>query len=180
MAEVFALLRTEPQHVAQDILRKIRDGLDVRAVLDQLNSADIDGTEDMIDVFDLSDPTITSHNVPIKRHEGTSASTIANSHQMIPDGYVDTLMPPGLVASVMSPSDEVWPGVAQRWTRLTNNDELVAHLIHMYYEHQQWVCDFNNRHLFLEDFSSGETNMCSELLVNAILANACVSCRRDR
>lgn len=173
MAEVFALLRTEPQHVAQDILRKIRNGVDVRTVLDQLNSADHD--ESMLEIGDLSDPTITSYSVPVQRREGGSALMTVNT-QIVPDGCVDTLMPPELVMTAIKPEDEIWPGVAQRWTRLTSNDLLVSHLIHIYYEHQQWVCDFNNRALFLEDFSSGTPNLCSEILVNAILANACVSC----
>jgi len=172
MAELFALLRTEPQHVAQDILRNIRNGLDVRTVLDQVNSAD--DTEGMVEILDLADPTITAFKVPIKRRDQQSATTTESGSQL-PDGYVDMLMPPGLVSQVMNDNDEVWPGVAQRWTRLTSNDALVSHLIHMYYEHQQWVCDFNDRALFIEDFVNGGTYLCSEILVNAILANGCVS-----
>lgn len=174
MAELFALLRTEPQHVAQDILRKIREGLDVRSVLEQLNYTD--RTEDMTDMFDLADPTLTAtHNVPLQLREDTTALMPVTT-QMIANGFVDTLMPPALVSSAMQPGEQVWPGVAQRWTRLTNNDQLVSHLIHMYYEHQQWVCDFNNRQLFLGDFARGLDDLCSEILVNAILANGCVSC----
>lgn len=176
MAELFALLRTEPQHVAQDILRRIRLGNDVRTVLADVTSSGAQ-EHDSVGEIDLSDPTINSKRVQFQRQESYEGADDKDaSTNQIRNGLVDSLISPEAVLRALKPGQTVWPGVAKRWTRLTENDALVSHLIHVYYEHQQWVCDFNDHGMFLESFSGqSDSDFCSELLVNAILANACVS-----
>lgn len=176
MAELFALLRTEPQHVAQEILRRIRLGNDVRTVLADVSSS-ASREHDSGGEIDLSDPTINSKRVQFQRQESYDGpEDPEDSMKQTPNAFVDSLISPEAVMSVLKPGQTVWPGVAKRWTRLTENDALVSHLIHVYYEHQQWVCDFNDRTMFMESFTGKrESDFCSELLVNAILANACVS-----
>lgn len=70
-----------------------------------------------------------------------------------------------------------YSGPAKPWTIVTNDDQFVSHLISLYFI---WSClafNFIDRDLFLRDFNSGEVNSlhCSPFLVNAMLADACVS-----
>lgn len=70
-----------------------------------------------------------------------------------------------------------YSGPAKPWTAVTNDDQFVSHLISIYFT---WSClgfNFIDRDLFLQDFNSGDVNSlyCSPFLVNAVLADACVS-----
>jgi hypothetical protein len=65
---------------------------------------------------------------------------------------------------------------AKPWTRLTDDDDLVSHLISLYLE---WVNPFFRvleEDLFIKAMQSGDFNSeyCSPFLVNAMLAYACV------
>jgi hypothetical protein len=65
---------------------------------------------------------------------------------------------------------------AKPWTRLTDDDDLVSHLISLYLE---WVNPFFRvleEDLFIEAMQAGDFNSeyCSPFLVNAMLACACV------
>ena len=66
---------------------------------------------------------------------------------------------------------------AKPWTRITQDDDFVSHLISLYFSWDHVVLGWIDRSLFLRDMSSGrqESRFCSPLLVNAILAVACVS-----
>ncbi|EPS45777.1 hypothetical protein H072_211 [Dactylellina haptotyla CBS 200.50] len=62
---------------------------------------------------------------------------------------------------------------AQPWTDVTNDDELVSHLMSLYmtWDHPVWhLFDFD---IFIEAMKNGDTSYCSPLLVNATLAEAC-------
>ncbi|KAF3934700.1 hypothetical protein ABW20_dc0105614 [Dactylellina cionopaga] len=64
---------------------------------------------------------------------------------------------------------------AQPWTTVTEDDELVSHLMSLYmtWDHPVWhLFDFD---IFIEAMKNGDTTYCSPLLVNATLAEACVS-----
>lgn len=72
-------------------------------------------------------------------------------------------------------------GHAKPWTTVTDDDQFVSHLISLYFT---WCClafNFIDRDLFLRDFNSGGINSlyCSPFLVNAMLADACVSAFPD-
>jgi len=137
MAELFALLRTEPEQSAQDILRRIRLGSDVRTVLLEVNAVDMQSQE-IGELYDLSDPTITSRHLPFQRQESADLREgFQSAAPNLPERLVDTIIPPETVEAYRRKRPfHVWPGVAKRWTRLTENDALVSHLIHCYYEHQ--------------------------------------------
>jgi hypothetical protein len=68
-----------------------------------------------------------------------------------------------------------------KWTNVSDNDELMRTLLRLYFVHEyQLVPAFHMDH-FLDDMDSGSTLFCSSLLVNAVLAFACVclySCYR--
>lgn len=64
---------------------------------------------------------------------------------------------------------------AARWTSVISNDELLRQLLHSYFLHHYcWNMVFH-KDCFLEDMVAGKEQFCSRLLVNSILAAACVS-----
>lgn len=68
----------------------------------------------------------------------------------------------------------------QRWTSVPITNELAATLISLYLEIDHPWCPLFDADLFLNDCAHGSTHFCSTLLVNALLAWACVSYSRDR
>jgi hypothetical protein len=66
---------------------------------------------------------------------------------------------------------------AQPWTVVTDDSELVSHLVSLYFTWDYPFHSFLDRDVFLAHMSRGYTNsqFCSPFLVNALLANACVS-----
>jgi len=137
MAELFAMLRSEPELVAQDILRRIRLGNDVRTVLSEVNAVD-EQSQEIGDLYDLSDPTITSRHLPFQRQNNIELREgFESSAPNLPEKIVDSLIKREQVEALQKDTGfHVWPGVAKRWTRLTDSDALVSHLMHCYYEHQ--------------------------------------------
>jgi hypothetical protein len=64
---------------------------------------------------------------------------------------------------------------AARWTNITGDDQLVRQLLREYIKLEYpFTTVFSVEH-FLKDMAAGRKNFCSSLLVNAVLASACVS-----
>lgn len=68
---------------------------------------------------------------------------------------------------------------AQPWTSVTEDDSFVSHLVSLYFTWQHPVLNWIDRDLFIRDMRSKKlgSKFCSPLLVNSILAVACVSFR---
>ena len=66
---------------------------------------------------------------------------------------------------------------AKPWTNVTDDDDLVSHLVSLYMTWDYPFYAFFDRRSFIEDMQKGNLNsdFCSPLLVNVLLANACVS-----
>lgn len=66
---------------------------------------------------------------------------------------------------------------AKPWTSLTSDDDLVSHLLSLWFSWQQQGFYCINRDLFVRDMQSADLNskFCSPFLVNILLAEACVS-----
>ncbi len=66
-----------------------------------------------------------------------------------------------------SPTEKYPPAA---WTKATNDDNLVQHLISLYFSWEYPVFASLSREHFLLDFHTGNERFCSSLLVNAMLA----------
>lgn len=66
-------------------------------------------------------------------------------------------------------------GYVGNWTRVTDDAGFLAHLFTIWTEREYVYYHFLDREAFLADLSCGRGDFCSELLVNAVLASACVS-----
>ncbi len=66
---------------------------------------------------------------------------------------------------------------AKPWTTVTDDDELVSHLISLWFTWRHWCYPFVNREEFVKAMQSGnkDSRICTPALVNMILADACVS-----
>lgn len=62
-----------------------------------------------------------------------------------------------------------------KWTTITTNDALMRALLRAYLRHEYEWSPFFQKDDFLRDMNTGSRRFCSSLLVNAILALACVS-----
>jgi hypothetical protein len=91
----------------------------------------------------------------------------------VEDRYSPQYLKPFLAATLVEPKlDAVRPS---KWTEVSKDDELMRSLISTYFLNEyQWYPCFQKDD-FLEDMRSGSTRYCSSLLVNTVLAFACVS-----
>jgi hypothetical protein len=61
------------------------------------------------------------------------------------------------------------------WTTVSADNDLMRHLLKLYFQHEYPFLPCFQKDHFLADMISGSTKYCSSLLVNTILAQACVS-----
>ena len=66
-------------------------------------------------------------------------------------------------------------GYVSNWTRVSEDQGFLAHLFTIWTEREYVYYHFLDRESLLADMSCGRNDFCSELLVNAVLASACVS-----
>lgn len=86
---------------------------------------------------------------------------------------MDPYMKPSHAAEVVEPVLD--RARARQWTNVISDDGLFRRLITMYLAHQHATFFWFKKELFLEDLVARRTQFCSSLLVNAVLAAACVS-----
>jgi Fungal specific transcription factor domain len=61
-----------------------------------------------------------------------------------------------------------------RWTTVTDDRELISHLLHLYFMWQHSFFQSFPEDLFRKDYAAGRTKYCSRVLVNAICAAGCL------
>lgn len=92
-------------------------------------------------------------------------------------------LPPPSIEVILHPT---WPAVMDcsldprlratgNWTKVTNDTHFLVLLMSAWHTWEYRFYHFLDWDLFLDDLSTGRTDFCSELLVNAVLATASVS-----
>ena len=61
------------------------------------------------------------------------------------------------------------------WTTVSRDDGLMRDLLAAYFTRDYHLCPVVQKDCFLEDMANGQTDCCSSLLVNVVLAYGCVS-----
>jgi hypothetical protein len=61
------------------------------------------------------------------------------------------------------------------WTNVLTDDEMMRNMIRSYFRQEHQSLPFFHKDDFLEDMMNGSNEICSSLLVNAVLAESCVS-----
>lgn len=62
-----------------------------------------------------------------------------------------------------------------KWTAVISDDVLLRKLLEIYFIYEYPSFPFFHKDYFLDDMAIGRTRFCSSLLVNSVLASACVS-----
>jgi hypothetical protein len=63
---------------------------------------------------------------------------------------------------------------ARHWTTVTSDTHLIVSILDSWTTREYSYYHYLDRDAFLDDMASGRTDYCSALLVNALLASACV------
>lgn len=115
-----------------------------------------------------SDPTLAAqylHQVSLGRladaHVGLS--NLATEYKLINSPRLQALCEEPILFAPAKP-----------WTKITDSDRLVSHLLSLYFTWDYPCYTWFDQDLFLADMIAGQSRFCSPLLVNAILAHACV------
>lgn len=201
--ELYRILQTRPEHDIPAILHRIRAGVDVEDVVRFVREGDIliqlsvtPQTE-----FQYTFPhvprmprslvgntTIPYMNSLIARR------TLEPSEGPHSGEKTNPMAIKGLVSSAPMDVDiETWRSYripyhavelvdprlssikASRWTAVTSDDTIVQKLLEAYFLFDYTFYAFLHKDLFLDDLIAGRERYCSSLLVNALLAQACVS-----
>lgn len=185
---LYELLQVMSERDAADIFRRIRSGAKAEGIVRHVQEGNL------LLELSLSPETRTRYEFPYTTAmpPALMGSVYFRSH------IFDAIQalehsPPGTPNVVASQSNYSMPLFAaemidsllsearpSKWTRVSSNDLLMRKLLEGYFMYEYpWQFLFHKDY-FLEDMASGSNRFCSPLLVNALLAKACVStfCKR--
>lgn len=187
--ELFNLLRAMSEVDAISVLRRIRAGGDVNAILTQIQDGNLltqlslmPETRRRYELPYLSDmpPSVLVRENPYLHslvHQTTfecpKISLAASQGESVLPELQHMYLKPYHAAEM---DDSVLLGAAvSRWTSVSSDDRLLRQLLGAYFVHQ-YPCYFPlHKDVFLDDMAAGRSRFCSPLLVNALLAAGCQS-----
>lgn len=198
--ELYQILQTRPEQDIPAILNRIRAGADVENVVQFIREGDIlvqlsiaPQTEFTytfphvrhMPLFLAGNPDIPYMNSLIARgtleaSEGAAAERAlgvigsASSAPMTVDLETwRSYRVPYHTVELVDP--RISSVKASRWTAVISDDAIVQKLLQVYFLYDYTFYTFLHKDLFLDDMVCGRDRYCSSLLVNTILAQACVS-----
>ncbi|KAE8837915.1 hypothetical protein PTNB73_04077 [Pyrenophora teres f. teres] len=185
LEQIFALLRSQPFHVAQQILIHVHRGTDVHSIVRHVEYGSLrlqlmlvpDTTfqftspylADMMPLFDSTDNPYLSSRL----YQALSAEASHQGTEIVEQTQHAIYRVPYPGARIYDPRISPQLLKPSKWTSVSSDDVFLTRLLEAYllYEYPLWPC-FHKDH-FLDDMTSGRTEYCSPLLVNAILTAAC-------
>ncbi|KAH6621622.1 hypothetical protein B0J18DRAFT_432974 [Chaetomium sp. MPI-SDFR-AT-0129] len=188
--QLYNLLRTRSQPEVTEIVRRIRAGIDVEAILRYVRDGDLLLQLHLMPearlrytfpefaswptVFrDPEDPYLKTQLLDFKTGpwaEGSRGSQQQAGHSgATGNPHLHVYQMPYHAAQMVDP--RLSSVKASRWTSVTVDDGLVAKLLSIYFQFEYSRTRLFLKDLFLDDLVKGKTNFCSALLVNCILAN---------
>jgi hypothetical protein len=184
------LLRTRTDEEAGQIFKWIRGGIDTATILRQVESGDL------ILQLALTPETRFRYVLPYKSEmpvwlktednpyldsliyswtakDSSTALDLSSASESDASGYTSVYLMPYRAASIIEPMlDSVKPS---DWTSVSSDNKMMRNLLAAYFQHQYHQWPIFHKDFFLEDMAAQKSRFCSSLLVNAVLANACVS-----
>ena len=187
--QIYDNLRSRPEEEAIEIFKRIREGVDAESILRHLEGGDL------LLQLALVPETRYRYEFPLikemPRHlqrpsnpylkslvfewSSRGLSTSENSAPSTPVSNADEQSPylkPYHAAKLLDPL--LSNVTASRWTAVISNDQLLRQLLSSYFLHHHTLIGIFHKDYFLEDMAVGQDRFCSSLLVNAVLAAACV------
>lgn len=182
--ELFDMLQNLPERDAADIFHRIRAGANAEAVIRHIQDGSL--------IMELSHVPQTSSRfhfpymdkIPASLQDSTyfqslvyeaieasdyDRSTSQTHVALQKSNYARSLSTARMVDNLL---EDAQPS---HWTSVSSNDRLLRNIIEGYFINQYPRHFFFHKAYFLEDLVSRRTEFCSHLLVNALLAKACVS-----
>lgn len=186
--ELFGLLKTKTDIESLEILRRIRTGHEVDSILRHARDGDLliqlslapeaRRRYEFPYISEMPTSILVPDNLYLRSfiYETTFHAPPSHGfeHESQRHGYDDDrYLKPYHAAQIIEPS--IANVVISKWTSVTSDDRLLRKLLTAYlcFQHP-WTAAFQMDY-FLKDMASGRTRFCSPLLVNAVLAAACVS-----
>jgi hypothetical protein len=180
---------SRPEHETYNIIRCLRNGTDIKTIVRQVTDGnlllqlslvpetsyryDFPFFHDMPAYLKLdNNPYLKSalYDQAFAKHPPSPPSPKERPGR---SAAVSPYLKPFHVAELVEP---LLAGVnVSKWTDVSSDNDLLRRLVSAYILHEyDWFPVFQKDH-FLKDLSSGRDRFCSPLLVNAVLAAACVS-----
>jgi hypothetical protein len=181
--ELFHLLRSKPEEESLELLRRIRGQDDPEAIVKQVKDGDLllqmalvpearlryqfPHVKEMPTVLQTPDNPYLSSMIYAWTVGSRSPPENAQSQQQ--SRYLKPFHAADLVDPVL---DSVRPS---HWTTVSTDDRFMRGLLSSYFLREHMWFTYINKDLFLASMAARSTSLCSPLLVNAVLAFACVS-----
>lgn len=189
--EVYALLGKCDESQVQSVVRHIRQGVEPNAILRQIKEGDVLSQVSLVPQTNLRYDFPFLKDMPVELLQPDNPylnsllcdSTLQRNSPLDQAAKFPTIsrltkpqspyLKPYHAATLVEPLlDNVQPS---KWTSVSKDDAFLRKLLSAYFFMEyQWLPIFQ-KDIFLEDMISGGTEFCSKLLVNALLARACVS-----
>lgn len=189
--EIYALLGKCDESQVQSIVHHIRQGVDANAILRQTKEGDVLSQVSLVPETNLRYDFPFLKEMPVELLQPDNPylnsllydSTFHRNSPMDQAAKFPTIsrltkpqspyLKPYHAATLVEPLlDNVQPS---KWTSVSKDDIFLRKLLSAYFfTEYQWLPVFQ-KDIFLEDMISDCTEFCSKLLVNAVLARACVS-----
>jgi hypothetical protein len=189
---MFAHLQSQPPDIGNEMLRRIRLGADMQAVLRFVEYGSLrlqlmlvpDTTyqftspylADMMPLFARADnPYLNSKLYKTLTAENHTAHQSPETEEQMREAIYRVPYSGVRVYDMRISPESLKPS---RWTSVSSDDVFLTRLLECYflYEFPLWPC-FHKDHV-LDDMAAGRNDYCSPLLVNSILTAACVSLPR--
>jgi len=186
LEEIFHLFQTRPLQEASDIFRRIRDGTDPEAVLRQLRDGDLllqlalvpesRMQYDLPYSVDLS--PLFAH--PSNRYASSQLfrSTFGEEHGSRQESDEMEWRSESIYHIPYHAAELIDPLIdkadVRQWTSVHKDNKFLRKLLTLYLQYEYTFFPAFHKDNMLADMVAGRHRFCSPLLVNAILANACV------
>jgi hypothetical protein len=182
--ELFNMLQNLPERDAADVFRRIRGGANAEAVVKQTQEGSL--VTELPNVPQASSRFYFPYmdKIPANLRESTyfqsfvyeaiaASEQDANASKTHPSLQKSNYGRSFLTARMVDPL--LADAQPSHWTTVSTNDRLLRNILESYFINQYPRQFFFFKTYFLEDMVSRRTEFCSPLLVNALLAKACVS-----
>ncbi|RFN53312.1 hypothetical protein FIE12Z_2462 [Fusarium flagelliforme] len=170
--ELVGLLKSLPDQGAQDVLKRIRTGSDVGSILQQAKAGDV-----LLQMAVVPE-TRYRYEFPYKAASiysykgGPELVTPSGLTELTSEEQKSLYLKPFHAARVVEPL--LTDAKISKWTTVCKDDELMRDLLRVLFRCEYQFTAAFHKDLFLQDLSAGRKSFCSSLLVNVLLAYACV------
>jgi hypothetical protein len=183
--ELYDMLQTMTEQDAADVFRRIRNGAKAEALVRHVQEGSLVlglsvAPETRIRYefpYMATIPAALRESIYFRSHDFDALQTLDSAPSFAT--HANLVARQSNYAKPLFAAEMVDPLLAEarpsQWTQVSSNDLLLRKLLEGYFMFEYpWDFIFHKDY-FLEDMVSGNNRFCSSLLVNALLAKACVS-----